>query len=141
MLAATRDAEIFLEPQWVLRKNGREEATLLHEFLHVLVEGEASPGTPLWLREGIVEALAAGGSAQGGAEAGIDLGKLDAALAGPADQASSQRAHAEAGLLARALMARFGIEQVRAWLRSGRVPELAITTAQGLGAGGPSTQR
>ena len=60
-LASTRGNTIVLQPESVLRNHGRSSsATLLHEMLHVLVESEASQRAPLWLREGLVEALAGG---------------------------------------------------------------------------------
>ncbi len=146
MLASTQSALVFLQPEEVLRGGGQEENTLLHEFLHVLVESEGSAQTPLWLREGIVEAVAQGPDAR---EAGArgDVRVLEAALARPASQAESQRAHAQAARLVNGLIARYGLDQVRQWVRSGRVPESAITmlalvpgsaAARGLA---PSTQR
>ena len=62
VLASTRGSDIYLQPAGIIRKNGTAQATLLHEFLHVLVEQEAAQTAPLWLREGLVEALA--GSSQ-----------------------------------------------------------------------------
>ena len=57
MMASTRGTRVSLQPEPLLQSSGREEETLLHEFLHVLVESEASSQSPLWLREGLVEAL------------------------------------------------------------------------------------
>lgn len=124
-LASTQGTRIFLQPEAVLKRSGSEDNTLLHEFLHVLVENEASPQAPLWLREGIVETLASG---EHGVGVVMDVADLNAALARPANQAESQRAHARAGMLAKALTARYGLEQVRQWLRSGIVPESEVTT-------------
>ena len=127
MLASTRGARVFLQPEDVLKRSGSEEATLLHEFLHVLVESEASAQTPLWLREGIVEAVASG-SAERSVTAGMDVRTLDESLLRPASQAESLRAHAEAARLAGGLLARDGLEQVRMWVRSGSVPVEALRT-------------
>ncbi len=143
ILASTRGAKIFLQPEAVLTKSGSEEETLLHEFLHVLVESEASAQAPLWLREGVVEAVA--GAVRGQAEAAMKIGDLDEALARPVNDAESQRAHAQAGKLAGALIDRYGLEQVRQWLRAGSVPPgVVMTLAQSPGqrAGRvPSTHR
>jgi stage II sporulation protein D len=142
MLAATQGSRVFLQPPSVLKRGDSEEQTLLHEFLHVLVESEASPQAPLWLREGMVEALA---SEQHEVGLGMDVVDLNAVLARPASQADSQRAHARAGMLAQALIARNGLDQVRQWLRSGIVPESVVMTGgQALApvpAGSPSRQR
>lgn len=145
VLASTRGAEMFLQPDTVLKKTGREENTLLHEFLHVLVEEEASPRAPLWLREGIVEVLADGSVVHGANGAAASAGDLDSALAHPANQEDSQRAHTRAGMLARALISRYGMEQMRQWLRAGSVPDAATTSlvqSPGQVPGrSPSTQR
>ncbi len=133
MLASTQGTRVFLQPSSVLKQSDNEEKTLLHEFLHVLVESEASPQAPLWLREGIVEALASG---QHGAGAAMDGTDLNAALARPATQAESQRAHAQAAILAQALIAGYGLEQVRQWLRSGSLPGSAVTVLGLAGAQG-----
>lgn len=128
MLASTEGQRVFLQPEEILNRPGREESTLLHEFLHVLVESDAAAQAPLWLREGVVEALAEEGSPVRGVEDRIDRVKLDAALARPTSQQQSQRAHAQAAELAGALIARYGLEPVRQWLRAGRVPEAALMT-------------
>jgi stage II sporulation protein D len=130
MLASAQGAKVFLQPAAVVERSGKEEEMLLHEFLHALVESEASAQAPLWLREGVVEALAEdlAGLRPGGAAG--DAGELDAALTRPASEAESQRAHAQAARWTRALMARYGLNQVRQWLRSGNVPEVAIRTVR-----------
>lgn len=130
MLASAQGARIFLQPSAVLDKSGREEETLLHEFLHVLVEGEASAQAPLWLREGLVEALAEGRAGQRAGDIPADAGELDAALARPASEADSQRAHGEAQRWAQVVLARYGLDQVRQWLHSGSVPEAAVKTVR-----------
>ncbi len=146
MLASTQGTRIFLQPSAVLGKNGHEDDTLLHEFLHALVESEASAQTPLWLREGVVEALASG-SAERDAGARADLRALEVELARPASEVESQRAHAEAARLAGALLLRNGLEPVRSWVRAGSVPANALRTlgvapgkAAALGRA-PSTQQ
>jgi len=146
MLASTQGSRVFLQPEDVLRRGGREQATLLHEFLHVLVESEASPQTPLWLREGIAEALAdEPGSHDSTAQA--DMRGLEVALARPSSDAESQRAHADAARLASQLIAHYGLDQVRIWVRSGSVPADAIATLRpssgrgGAQAPGPSMHR
>ena len=59
MLASTRGSRVFLQPATVRQSGGGAENLLLHEFLHVLVEQQAGANAPLWLREGLVETLAA----------------------------------------------------------------------------------
>jgi stage II sporulation protein D len=123
--AATRGTQVYLQPESVLMSHGNEHSILLHEFLHVLVESEAEPRSPLWLREGLVEVLA-NEESRGDAGAAMNIPALDAALAAPEDPQLSQRAHLEAARLTRILIARHGLEQVRQWLREGNVPPAAL---------------
>jgi hypothetical protein len=54
--AFTEGDLIALQPLRVLRARKLLACTLRHEFLHALVEEQATAQTPLWLREGLVEA-------------------------------------------------------------------------------------
>jgi hypothetical protein len=108
----------------VRRKNGGDETLLLHEFLHVLVEQQAGENAPLWLREGLVETLAAPGKKMWEPE-GLSVTEVDAALAHPANAVASRRAHQAAARMAALLCARYGMLAVRAFLRNG-VPSEAV---------------
>ena len=63
--ASTRGSMIRMQPAAVLRASGALRSTLLHEMLHVLVESQAHPAAPLWLREGLVLCLADGSGRMG----------------------------------------------------------------------------
>jgi len=119
MLAATHGTNIVLQPLPVLRAHGGESSTLLHEFLHVLVEQEATSQTPLWLREGFVEFLS--GDNQRRSDA-MPPSEIENALAHPSNLAESQRAHAAATQLVKNLIDKYGLQTVRTWLRSGVPP-------------------
>ncbi len=124
VLADTRGTSIFTQPPRILANSGHASETLRHEFLHVLVEQEASAAAPLWLREGLVEALSQ--SAEHEVQrTPADLAAIDAVLAHPASYQQALWAHEQVGALARALIAAYGLDQVRGWLRSG-VPGEAI---------------
>jgi stage II sporulation protein D len=118
LLASSRGTDIFLQPASVLEANGSMKETLLHEFLHVLMDQESAAATPLWLREGLVEFLAQD-SQQSHGYADVDLTTLDANLAHASDKFSSQRAHDAAANLVAALVQRYGLASVRGWLRNG----------------------
>jgi len=137
MLASAQGTRVLLQPETVVSKSGGENETLLHEFLHVLVESETSEQTPLWLREGIVETLAGDREQDPGRRA--DPRVVDAGLVQPASQADSQKMHAEAAKLARTLIAQDGLAQVRTWVRSGSLPAEAIRTL-GLPPGSAAAQ-
>ncbi|HUY82015.1 MAG TPA: SpoIID/LytB domain-containing protein [Acidobacteriaceae bacterium] len=123
VLASTRGTDISLQPAILLARSGEENKTLLHEFLHVLVEREAAPSTPLWLREGLVEAL----SHPDARHISVNMRTygLDAALSHPASCRQALVAHKEAEARVRALIDAYGMEQVRGWLQTG-VPAQAL---------------
>jgi stage II sporulation protein D len=115
----------FTEGNWIgtqpLRTlMGREllVSVLRHEFLHALVEGQAAVGTPLWLREGLVEVWSGEVKANGAAPA-LKIDEIDGALAHDVGEAQSQAAHRAAGWYAARLLERFGRVQVIEWLRTG----------------------
>ncbi len=60
--AFTEGDWIATQPLCTLAARHLLDKTMLHEFLHALVEMEAGPATPLWLREGLVEAWSVSGS-------------------------------------------------------------------------------
>jgi len=122
MLASTRGTNIVLQPLPVLRAHGGESSTLLHEFLHVRVEQEAAPTTPLWLREGLVEALA---NPHKDYFDEMPLPKIESALAHPLNMPESQRAHEASAKLVQRLIEKYGKQTVLNWLRSG-VPANAL---------------
>ncbi|WP_263417454.1 SpoIID/LytB domain-containing protein [Terriglobus albidus] len=113
LLAATRGNTVVLQPWSILRNQA--DNVLLHEFLHLCIESEAGAKAPLWLREGLVEYLA--GDAQSGET--MQAASLETALRSPSTQHESQQAHAAAAAKVRALVGRYGITSVRAWLGSG----------------------
>jgi len=71
-------------------------STLRHEFLHALIESQAAPEIPLWLREGLVEAWGGDAHAAGQAPA-LKFDEVDRALGHAATEAESQAAHRAAG--------------------------------------------
>jgi stage II sporulation protein D len=126
MLAETqthgRAVGVALQPLNVVRLHGGAETLLLHEFLHSMVESEAADTTPLWLREGLVEALAG----EHGATNGMSAAEIDAALQRSRSQQENERAHDAACALVRQMIAKYGLQTVRSWLRSG-VPHGLVT--------------
>ncbi len=115
-LASTSGATVVLQPA-ALRNEQTERATLLHEFLHVLVESVAGDRAPLWLREGMVEELAEPSARVAAPRA--NLAETERLLHRASSQAESQRAHQEAQAHVHILLQRYGAGAVREWLRSG----------------------
>jgi stage II sporulation protein D len=100
-------------------------SVLRHEFLHALVEGQAAPNTPLWIREGLVEVWSGELKPVGSAPT-VKLDQIDHALGHAATEAQSEAAHRAAGFYAKQLLGRYGRGQLLAWLRSG-MPSTVLT--------------
>ena len=100
--------------------------TLRHEFLHALVESQAAPDTPLWLREGLVEVW--NGDARALAPPpSLKVDLIDSALTRAATESESEAVHRAAAWFAARLIDRYGRSQVLAWLRTA-VPRSALAT-------------
>jgi stage II sporulation protein D len=102
--ASTIGRTVRMQPVAMLRASGRLDSTLLHEMLHVAVESQANPRTPLWFREGLVLYLA-----------GTPL----PAATGNGEEQELRRSYQSALARVRALVERNGRDQVMQWLRSG----------------------
>jgi stage II sporulation protein D len=104
--------------------------TMRHEFLHALVEREAGPKSPLWLREGLVEAWGETASSKTpSARPTLTIDGTNAALAHAANQTESEAAHRAAAWYAAQLLAHYGRARVLDWLRS----DVPASVVAGLG--------
>jgi hypothetical protein len=109
--------------------------TMLHEFLHALVEREAGPRTPLWLREGLVETWSESGEAgnppsTGGPAPSLTPDAIDTSLSHADTESQSEAAHRAAGWYTARLLNRYGRAQVLEWLRSGLPGGVVASLAQ-----------
>ena len=114
----------FTEGNWIATQplailTGRKllASTLRHEFLHALIEAQAAPGTPLWFREGLVEAIRSDFK-PAEAPPTLKLDQVDRALAHAATESQSQAAHRAAAWYAARLLRHYGRAQVLNWLRT-----------------------
>ena len=105
--ASTLGRTVRMQPVAALRGTGKLDATLLHEMLHVAVEGEANLKTPQWFREGLVLYLA-----------GTPVSPAN----GSGPEQELRREYQSALARVRVLVERNGKGQVMQWLRSGNVP-------------------
>ena len=93
--------------------------TMRHEFLHALVEREAGPKAPLWIREGLAEAWSDAATAKTpSVRPTLTIDGINAALAHSASEDESEAAHRAAAWYAAQLLTRYGRAQVLDWLRS-----------------------
>ena len=123
--AFTEGDLIAMQPLRTLAARKLLASVLRHEFLHALVEKQATGHTLLWLREGLVEVWST--DAAQGARPQLTLEATEQKLARAASEAESQSAHRAAAWYARQLLDRFGRTRVLEWLRSG-VPQSALVT-------------
>jgi stage II sporulation protein D len=126
----------FTEGNWIATQPLRTlaarhllDATLRHEFLHTLVEGQAGAAAPLWLREGLVEVWAAGAGEENRPPA-LSRDAVDAALAHATTEEESARAHGAAAWYAARLLQSYGRQQTLEWLRSGLPASVASSLDQ-----------
>jgi hypothetical protein len=117
LLAVTRGDQITVQPLPILKRNGPIEPLLLHELLHTLIESESTDKAPLWLREGLAEALADVHSADTPPES--SLATLEQRLTDPLSLAEYQQAHRDAAAVVRTLGHTYSLPVMRKWLRDG----------------------
>jgi stage II sporulation protein D len=123
--AFTEGSWIATQPLATLAARQLLVPTLRHEFLHALIEAQAAPSTPLWLREGLVEvwsdAQPSGnrGAKLSGSPLILKLDETDRGLAQTASEAQSEIAHQAAARYSQRLLDRYGRARVLAWLRTG----------------------
>jgi stage II sporulation protein D len=123
LLAITRGNQITLQPLLILKRNGPIEPLLLHELLHTLIESQSTDKAPLWLREGLAEALADVPSAY--TPPTSSLAAIEQKLVNPSSFAEFRRAHRDAAAVVRSLGHTYSLAVMRQWLRDG-VPAQAL---------------
>jgi stage II sporulation protein D len=123
LLAVTRGNQITLQPLLILKRNGPIEPLLLHEFLHTLIESQSTDKAPLWLREGLAEALADINSAY--TPPTSSLTTIEQKLANPSSLAEYRQAHRDSAAVVRSLGHTYSLAVMRQWLRDG-VPAQAL---------------
>jgi len=128
--AFTEGPWIATQPLHTLAARRLLDSTLLHEFLHALVEYEASPQTPLWFREGLVEAWSKNAGQRPNLPSTLKPNEVTAALTHASTEAESEAAHRAAGIYAQRLLDRYGRTKVIEWLRSGLPANILTTLSQ-----------
>jgi len=127
--ASTRGRTIQMQPPDMLRETGALESTIYHELLHMLIDSYAHPGTPQWLREGLVLYLSGPPEAVPAKAATIDLTALEKSLRAPQSERELRNAYAEARARVAALAEEHGKEALIQWIQNGLPPELVSTVS------------
>lgn len=112
--ASTREGHIRLQP--VAAFKAKLPDVLRHEFLHLIIESSAKPGTPLWFREGLVLAIA---GERGDPTLKMSQAEIDEIIESRQEESETKRAYAAATSLVRALEQKHGRAQLIRWLRDG----------------------
>jgi stage II sporulation protein D len=121
--ARTDGRRIHLQPTARLRGRGDLQSTLRHELFHVLVESRATPGLPVWFREGLVGYLSEQPRVSGAAVSDVDLQQTS-------DARRARAAYAAATRRVASLVARHGLPSVIGWLTAGLPASIAQDTGR-----------
>ncbi len=114
--ASTRGSTIRLQPLVTLQRAGTLESTLRHEFLHVMIESQARPNTPLWLREGLAIYLA---HPDGVKSARVDVPTLERRMRSFRSEDEMRVAYRECASTVADAVQKYGKQAVMQWLKSG----------------------
>ncbi len=123
--AHTSGFRIDLQPAEILRTRGILRPTLRHEVFHVLIEGQAAPGLPVWFREGLAEYL--NDPATGPSLSTLEINDDD--LRQRQARSRARRGYRDAKTRVTALINRYGEDTVLAWLKRGLPEEVRNSTA------------
>jgi stage II sporulation protein D len=115
--ASTRGNVIRLQPVSTLQHSRALDSTLRHEFLHLLIESQARPGTPLWLREGLTIYLSSPDSVKA---ANVDVNALELRLHSPQNEGQMRAAYRDCAATVAYAVNKNGLNTVLAWVQNGR---------------------
>jgi stage II sporulation protein D len=119
--ASTRGNIIRLQPLATLQRANAVESTLRHEFLHMVLESQASPKAPLWLHEGLAIYL---GSSAATKEGPANVATLDSRLGSARTEAEMRAAYRASAATVADLVSRHGLPTVLEWLKNGLPPTM-----------------
>ena len=125
--ASTRGRVVRIEPPSVLGE--KLEATLHHEFLHLLVESRARPDLPLWFREGLVLWLEQNQTNTRRRQ--IDLIQVERDLRS-GEQEKLRAAYPQAQRAVGSLATQYGKDSVLNWVTTGLPPSIADSQIIGM---------
>jgi stage II sporulation protein D len=114
--ASTRGNTIRLQPIATLQRAGTLESTLRHEFLHTVLESQARPDTPLWLREGLAIYLA---NPEAVRPATVDVVALEKRMHELHSEVEMRNAYRECAAAVAEVVRKNGKEAVLQWLKNG----------------------
>jgi stage II sporulation protein D len=115
--ASTRGNLIRLQPLTTLQRTKVLESTLRHEFLHMVLESQATAKSPLWLHEGL--AIYLENPTRVKAVPTSEVATLDGRLRSAKTEAEMRAAYRTSASAVADLVSRRGLPTVLMWLKSG----------------------
>src|SRR5262249_8717281 len=112
--ASTLGSVIRLQPVIVLQQSNSLDSTLVHEFLHMIVEANANPNAPMWLREGVVIYLSTPSRI---AARPVDVSQLSVRLQSPKSEPELRSAYRDCGRAVAEAVRKHGLQAVLGWLK------------------------
>jgi stage II sporulation protein D len=106
---------IRLQPTNTLRRTHVLDSTLRHEFMHLLIEAKARPGTPLWLREGLAIYLSNRDSAKA---AKVDVTALERRWHSVRTEEQMRAAYRDSAAVVADAVEQKGLTTVISWLNT-----------------------
>ena len=113
--ASTLGCIIRLQPIGTLQRIHALDSTLRHEFLHLLIESQAHPATPLWLREGLAIYLSDPDSVT---PAKVDIAVLERRLHSLQDEQEMRAAYRDSAAAVAEAVEENGLNTVLSWLNT-----------------------
>jgi stage II sporulation protein D len=115
--ASTRGSVVRLQPVSTLQRTHALDSTLRHEFLHMLIESQAGPKTPLWLREGLAIYLSNPESAR---PAKVDVDALERQLHSLRSEEEMRAAYRSCATAVADAVEKNGLSAVLAWVSASK---------------------
>jgi len=113
--ASTLGNVIRLQPISTLQRTHALDSTLRHEFLHLLIESQARPRTPLWLREGLAIYLS---NPDLVTPAKVDVAALELRLHSLRSEQEMRMAYQESAAAVAEAVEKNGLSTVLSWLNT-----------------------
>ena len=120
--ASTLGSAVRLQPISMLQRTHSLDSTLRHEFLHMAIESQARPDTPLWLREGLAIYLSNPESARDSAvgSAKIDVEALERKLHSLRTEDEMRAAYRESARAVASEVEKNGLQAVLSRVKTGK---------------------
>ena len=127
--ASVLGSTVRLQPVSTLQRTQSLDSTLRHEFLHMLIESNVKPDTPLWFREGLVVYLAGDSSDRDTATMSVEA--IDRVISSGQTETELRLAYRQAAALVRELDRRYTRAKLIDWLRNGLPDDIRRSVISG----------